>query len=548
MHLRIEQDRAVLAAQMSAALARVLPRLEGQRSWLKAGGLSVEPTEHNLSVLSEAFPSLEIERTTEPTAAEQEWDYGSPGTTLAYTPRTSPYDHQVAALEKARSCRHFALFMEQGTGKTKVAIDRAGELFCDGQITGVLVVAPKGVHRQWADSQIPTHCGVDHEAQSWPIKGDLPDSLKPGAGLKFLTINIDGIKTKAGKAIAHAFMAAHRGRVMMIVDESQTIKSHSSERWKAANELGRLASHRMILTGTPIAKDLTEEWAQFKWLDESIIGIRYITAFRNEYCIMGGFEGRQIIGHKNLERFRARVDPYSFRATKDDIGILPKAYDEWAFDLTEDQRRQMQDMKKLFLSQIASGEIATAQNGAVALLRLQQIANGFLADEDGKLHRLMAPKDNPRIQALMEFLEATEGKVVIWARFREDIKQIAEMLGEDCVTYYGSTSDKDRKTSIEAFLSPDGPRYFVSNPQAGGVGLNLQGACERAVYYSNSENSIDRWQSEDRIHRIGTSGHVIYTDLIAERSPDRKIINNIKRKKSVSDMALDEIKSIMEDI
>lgn len=547
MHLRIEQERAILAARMSAALARVLPRLEGRRSWLKAGGLSIEPTQHNLSVLADAFPALEIERTNSHTAATHEWDYGSSGTTLVYNPRTPPYDHQVAALERARQRRHFALFMEQGTGKTKVAIDRAGELFCEGSITGVLVVAPKGVHRQWADSQIPTHCGLDHEARFWPIKGDLPDELKPGAGLKFLTMNIDGIKTKDGKALAHAFLAAHGGRVMMIVDESQTIKSHKSQRWKAANELGRLASHRMILTGTPIAKDLTEEWAQLKWLDESIIGIRYITAFRNEYCIMGGFEGKQIIGHKNLERFRARVDPYSFRATKDDIGILPKAYDEWTFDLTQQQIKTMREMKKMFIAQIESGEIATAQNGAVALLRLQQIANGFLVDEDENLRRLVPPEKNPRILALQEHLEATEGKVVIWARFREDITQIAQVLGDDCVTYYGATNDKDRKTAIDAFLSPEGARYFVSNPQAGGVGLNLQGACERAVYYSNSENSIDRWQSEDRIHRIGTEGNVVYTDLIAERSPDRKIINNIKRKKSVSDMALNEIKQIMED-
>ena len=544
MLMTIEGDKATLHTRMTPKIMMVLPRLEGRRKWLKGGGLRLEATAHNVEVLKDSRIDLEVSNP----ADEQGELFDSTAGFAPYEMKTTPYAHQTEALAHCTSQKNFALFMEQGTGKTKVAIDRAGGLFAEGRITGVLVVAPKGVHRQWVDSQLPTHSGTEFTAATWPLK-ELPKELHPGSGLKWLSVNIDGIKTLKGELMCAQFIEAHKGRVMMIVDESHAIKNAKSKRWKASNELGRCCSHRMALTGTPIAKDLTEEWAQFKWLDEKIIGIRYITAFRNEYCIMGGFEGRAIVGHKNVERLQDKVGPYSFRATKDDIGILPKAYDKWKFDLSAEQKKMMKSMKKELIALIDNGEISTAQNAAVAIMRIQQIANGFLMDDDKNINRLFPAGKNPRIIALKECLEATEGKVVIWARFIEDINQIKALLGDECVTYYGATSDKDRTAAIESFLSeePDSPKYFVSNPAAGGVGLNLQGQCRRAIYYSNSDNSIERWQSEDRIHRIGVTGGVVYTDIVAVGSTDAKILNNLRAKKAVSAMALGDIRSWLEE-
>ena len=137
----------------------------------------------------------------------------------------------------------------------------------------------------------------------------------------------------------------------------------------------------------------------------------------------------------------------------------------------------------------------------------------------------------------------------MWARFIRDIESIKAVLKDDCVTYYGATSDKDRALAIEQFLSEEegSPRYFISNPAAGGMGLNLQGQCRRAIYYSNSDNSIERWQSEDRIHRIGVQGGVVYTDLIAVGSTDAKMLNSLRHKKAISDMALGDIRAWMEE-
>lgn len=465
-----------------------------------------------------------------------------------YTQKTASFPHQAEALARISDKPHFALFMEQGTGKTKVAIDHAGRLFDEGKISGMLILAPKGVHRQWIDSQFAAHCGAEYRAQIWPniLRKRRSDDWNK---LDVLAMNIDSVKTKAGAELAQAFVERqHNGRVLMIVDESHQIKNKSTARWKAAFALGIRCSHRLILTGTPIAQNLMDEWAQFYWLDYKIINIRYMTAFRNEYCIMGGFEGRQIVGTRNLDRFKRLVAPYHYRITKDQLGILPKTYSRWVFDQTPEQIIMIRGLKKTLLAKMESGLQMTAANVAVAMIRIQQISSGFFVDDERNETAPLfeRPEDNPRMRALMEYAEATTGPIVVWCRFVAEIKMIAKHFGDQAVAYYGGTSTKDRSLVIEEFLGGSS-RFFVSNPAAGGTGLNLQGACRNAVYFSHSDSLIDRLQSEDRIHRIGTTGTTVFTDLIAQKSFDDRIRKNVASKRTFSDMAMSELKEILTD-
>lgn len=453
-----------------------------------------------------------------------------------YVSASNPYAHQTRALEKARKAKSFALFMEQGTGKTKVAIDRCGELFFENQLTGVLVVTKKGVHAQW-EGEIKSHlgAGVPRLVAVWNGKPVLwPTNGVPR--LEFLCINIDALPTEKGQDEVQKFIARHKGRLMIIVDESHIIKNYRAIRTKAIKNLAPYANYRMILTGTPIAKDLTDEWSQFGFLNQQILGIRFVGAFRNEYCVMGGFENRQVIGTRNLDRFKALVEPYSFRVTKEsDLDLPPKVYAQVPFEMNAAQRAAFKELKNTLMTEINGGTI-TAANAAVMVLRLQQITcgHGFAGD-------------NPRLDALAEIIMQRPGKCVIWARFQEDIRQIKCLLGDKCVTYFGETNSEDRIKAVELFLDKDsGVDYFVSNQSCGGTGLNLQGECRTAIYYSNSFNAIDRWQSEDRIHRIGTTKTVTYFDLICTGSPDRKILANLKAKKTLSNMVLSDIKELLQ--
>lgn len=551
MKISINGDRATLHTNPTPRLLAILPRLEGHRAWLKAGGLAITASGHNLEVLSEAFPDATQEAHGD-IHLESHFDLPTRG--AAYRPKTVPYPHQIRALEKARTKKGFALFKEQGTGKTWVAISRAGELWARGKITGVLILSKKGVHRQWIASQIPEHFGAGWSGKFWQGAKwvEVEGSPDPAGELHFAAINFDGAKSPKGKKACLEFIALHKGRCLLIGDETQEIKNASSARHKAAAELAKATQtpYRLALTGTPIAKDLTDEWAQLKWLDDKILGMRYATSFRAEYCIMGGFEGRAVVGHRNIERFRERVDPFTFRATKDELGILPKSYRRWQFNLSKNQKKAIKGLKQDLRHQIETGEVASASTAAVALIKIQQASNGFLVSDEGDFIRLDPPKKSPRISALMEVLDSYEGKTIVWARFRKDIKMIAEALSESSISfveYHGGTSDKDRTLAVDDFILEGGARIFLANPQAGGTGLNLQGLCRHAVYYSNSFNAIDRWQSEDRIHRIGTVGTVSYTDIVCKGAVDALLLNNLKRKKGISDLALEDINAIIEE-
>jgi SNF2 family DNA or RNA helicase len=343
--------------------------------------------------------------------------------------------------------------------------------------------------------------------------------------------------------------------LLIICDESQEIKNYRSNRWEAVQRLAPYSSHRALATGTPIAKDLQDEWAQLRWLDESIIGIRYVTTFRSHYCVMGGFENKQVIGHQNLDKFKALTAPYVFRATKEEIGILPKRYNTWGYDLTAAQKKAIREIKRDLESELDSGQIVSVANATVALGKIQQIASGFSLQEDGEAIQIIPETSNPKLAAMCDWLSSTwvEGerfpKAIIWTHFREEAEQVAQRLAREGRSFVRDRgSDAQRAEAVRSFLDPEGAEIFEANPQSAGTGLNLQGLCSRALYYSNSFRAIDRWQSEDRIHRIGTKSNVIYTDLIAPGSLDAYILRNLRQKKGLSDLVLGDIRDLLRDM
>jgi hypothetical protein len=542
--LIVEETKALLESKPTAALMAVVSQLEGRRSWLKAGGLQFEPSQRNVEIITGLRDVVLEDRRASAAVAPggaDELDWGL----VPYTPLTSPLEHQTRALTKVSPLPFFALFMEQGTGKTWVVLHRAGELYANGIITGMIVVTKKGVHRQWIMSEFPKHFSLPFSGHYSPFK-TMPTF---GPGLQIISFNYDGLKTPKQLAIALEFAETHKGKLLVVGDESQEIKNAQSARHKAMEELKPFSSHRAITTGTPIAKDLTDEWAQLRWLNEKIIGIKYLSTFRASYCVMGGFEMRAVVGTKNVDDFKARTDPHLFRATKEELGILPKQYGEWVFNLTKYQVELMRELKNELMLELESGAVVDINGAAQYLIKAQQIASGFIKDSDeGQVHRLMPVSENPRAQNMLEWVQAGEGKFVIWHKFIEDRAIIEEVLREakvDFVTYTGS--DAARSAAVDSFMDPAGAQGFLANPQSGGTGLNLQGLCNRNLYYTNDWRAIDRWQSEDRTHRIGTIGVVTYTDLIAKFSPDRRIMNNLRKKKSISDLILDDIQSIFDD-
>lgn len=548
MKVVITGNSATLHGPFPISFVATISLLSGKKDWRSSTVIVFEALPNNLKRLQNC--GHEIEFVDESGVLADLADFENQPTQVGqipvvqtnYKPKLPLREYQQNAVNLSAERKAYAYLLEIGLGKSAIAITNFGMLCLANKVTGVLIVAPLGVHSQWVNEQIPEHLdsNIIYDAQIW--KGTIP-KFKQNVQLQILSLNTDAMRTKSGFKAASDFLKAHDGKSIMLIDESQSIKTLSAQRTKAALQLGSMATYRRILSGTPISKHVGDLFSQFKFLDERILGHKYFTSFRSHFLIMGGWEGKQIVGQKNIEELYSLISRHSFRLTKSEaLDLPPKIYVRRPYQMSEVTAQHYNSLKNNFLTMIDNGEIVDVQNAITALLRLQQILSGFLPREDGSFDTF----SNERIEHMMEIIEQSEGQAIIWARFTQDLLRIKEALdkehGKDsAVLYYGDNA-KTRDESVALFSNKQA-RFFVANTAAGSAGLNLQkSGCQTVIYYSNNYNYVQREQSEGRNHRMGTQGAVTYFDLCAEKSIDSKILKNLQSKKNIADLSLDEIR------
>jgi SNF2 family DNA or RNA helicase len=471
---------------------------------------------------------------------------------MNYKFKTKPYAHQIKALEKSWNKIAYAYFMEMGTGKSKVLVDNIAMLYDNGNINGALIIAPKGVYRNWYSSEIPIHLAshIQHKMVLWTASTskakdkEYQQLFKSDYDLHILVMNVEAFSTKKGIDFAAKFLRTHK--TIMAVDESTTIKTPTAKRTKAIVALGKNAIYRRILTGSPITKSPLDLYTQCEFLDEDLLGHGSFYSFRNRYAIMidRNFGGRrvQIVGgYKRLDELTDILNVFSYRVLKEDCLDLPeKIYIKREIELTEEQKMAYSTMKSAALAQL-NGKLATAPHVLTQMMRLHQITCGHLKTDEGDITEL---KSN-RLSELMDVLDEVEGKAIIWANYIYDIEHIVTELkkkyGDDSVVqYYGAVPSEQRQTNIEKFQDPKSNyRFFVGNPQTGGYGITLTCA-NTVIYYSNGYDLEKRLQSEDRAHRIGQKKSVTYVDLIAAKTVDEKIVKALRSKINIASTILGE--------
>jgi len=559
-------DHVLIAPEYRGQLLRVIPMLEGYRKYLSNGWTKIEATGRNLHHLSEygvTLPERHEDGDNESLSTHPTRPTFNPpqrrSLPTGEVKEIRDFEHQREAKEKFYDLKGpsgayvFALFADMGTGKTKVAIDLINRYYCDGVIDAVLVLAKNGVHQQWVEdvedddgtinvAPVRFYTQDDLEIISDYWRGSGRRKLNPalftsGKELRWLTMNFEAMGFKSGQDAVAKFVKAHKGRVALIGDETHYWKSSNAKRTKAVYRIRNNFRVRGIMTGTPIAKDATDEWSQLKIMDEDILGIRYMTSFRSEYCVMGGFENRHVIGHKNIEQFKEKVAPYTFRVKKEDCLDLPeKQYRRSSFVMSPEQRRVIKEFKATNTFVMPSGEEVFIESPGAVMSKIQEISNGYFrstkTDE-------IAIFDNPRIDALKSILEGSDEKAIVWVRYHPDIEILEKEFGPLAVSYHGKMNAQDKSASVRRFIDDPDVRYFVATDAAAEGIDGIQKSCSLAIYYSNSFNSVKRWQSEDRIHRIGMQGTAVYWDLIAKGSIDANVLRALRDKKSISDLILD---------
>ena len=547
----ISDGTASINGKLPSGSLSVISSLSGRKQWRGTLGVKFEASLGNIEILSKAnlgFRFVDGDGSLKKMLARAKGVNALTAKQIAkgntYKPAKKLMDYQERELDRGWAREAFAYLWEMGLGKSCVTCANIGRLWTADAIDAVLIIAPNGVHEQWAEEQLPEHLSknIKVDVQVWGRKG-FKIARKPGK-LHIMTINIEAIRSERGSRAVGEFLNTHHN-IYCTVDESHRIKTFGVQQTKAAIAIGKRCKFRRILTGTPLAKSVEDFFSQFYFLDPAIIGLQYLTAFRNRYCIMGGFEGRQVVGHKNLEDFYRKIEPHSSRLTKDEVlSLPPKHYVVHEYAMGDRTTKHYKELKRDFITMLASGEIATVTNAASGLVRLQQIVCGYLPTEDA-----VEEISKERIDVLLDVVEQRSGPIVIWSRFREDVRRVSEALAKkygakQVVTYFGGTKKSERSDNVKAFLSGKS-RFFVGNAAAGGTGLNLQGKCETTIYYSNDFSALSRWQSEDRVHRIGMGKSMTYIDIVARGTMDRLILANLRRKKDLSSLTLDEIRKAL---
>ena len=470
---------------------------------------------------------------------------------MNYKFKTRPYAHQLKALEMSWKKEVFAYFMEMGTGKSKVLLDNIAMLYDRGKINGALIVAPKGVYKNWLESEIPEHLveHIQNKTVLWQAlinkkqQAKLDTLFKPEVDLHILIMNVEAFSTKKGLDFAAKFLSCHDA--LVAIDESTTIKNPGAQRTKNILRLSKLSKYRRILTGSPVTKSPLDLYTQCFFLDPWLLDHDSYYTFRTRYALMktANFNGRSVqlvVGYKNLAELSEKLKPFSYRVLKDDcLDLPPKTFMKRIIQLSPEQKRVYTQMKSMALAELNS-KMLTTFNAVTQIMRLQQITCGHFKADDDSIQEIK----NNRITELMNVLEEVEGKAVIWAHWRHDIATIVREIEKEypgsVMTYYGDTTPEDRQKAIREMQDPESKiRFLVGTPQTGGYGITLTGA-STMIYYSNGYDLEKRQQSEARIDRISQKKPMTYIDILAEDTVDEKIVKALRKKVNIATQVMGE--------
>lgn len=472
--------------------------------------------------------------------------------------KTKPFDHQLAEYNENKDRAAWGLLWEPGVGKTWPVLNQAAHLEATGKITGLMVLAPNGVHRNWVVDQIPQHLPDELQERTavhlwqtskastkWHAAAAAGVLAHPGFAIACLSY--DAVMTKPGKDFWKAFLDSRE--CMYVLDESPRIKTPGSKRSMRITGSSKAANYRRILTGTIVDDKPFDVYNQIRFLNPAAwhdIGCKDFTAFKNTFGVWkkqqasdgkGGMrEFPVLVTYRNLELLQKIVAEHGSRLLKSEVlDLPPKLYSKRYFEMTPAQRRAYKDLQARHYTILDSGDMLSTDLAITRILRLQQVTSGYLpSDDDDSLTPL--GDRNPRVELLVECVKEAGHQVIVWAKYQQDITSILAALGDakiSAVRYDGQCNETQMGEAVDSFKRGDA-QVFVGNPKKGSEGLTLINA-KTMIYFNNGYRLSERTQSEDRFHRIGQDQPVHIIDLAAVDTVDTAIIDVLRKKQELAD-------------
>lgn len=457
---------------------------------------------------------------------------------MSYQEKSESLKHQHTIFIEHGEDPALAVFNDQGTGKSKTYIDRVAQAYEQGRVDALLLVAPKGVERNFAVKEMPKHWPdripykvfiySTKQAKNKSAAIERKDIMSYKDGIAIVCISYHAFVTDQGKKFVKEFLT--KRKVAYILDESHFIKSPGAVRTKTIVASGNYAEFKTIGTGTPMgAEGPMDVYSQIKFLDgefwkrHGIPDFMCFKAYFADWLALNGWN--KLIRYKNLDKLSEWLKEISVRVLKADVlpDLPPKLHSRHYIELPVEHRRAYNQLQTDLRLELQSGEEVEIKTKLVMLRKLLQVSSGYIKNTlTGEHHPIN--DEWPRIDACMDWCDASNTQGIIWTRFRHDADLIQARLGLDRVARYdGAIDDEGRAANLEAFQRGD-KQFFMSNPKVGGTGLTLTEAA-RQWHHGVDVDPVALKQAQDRSHRIGQHNAVHYTYCIAQDTCDEIIID-----------------------
>ena len=248
--------------------------------------------------------------------------------------------------------------MEMGTGKSKVLLDNIGMLYLAGQIKFALMIAPKGVYRNWVAKEIPEHMSDDvpHRVIRWvstPNKkqqAEMRSVKDPFDGLTIFVMNVESFSTARARLPESGWLV----RLVEMDDCRRRINHHQepkAKRTKALMKIARAFKYKRLLTGSPITKSPMDIYSQCEFLRPGLLGHDSYYSFQYRYAVvqrktMGSHSFQQIVGYKNLDELTDKIDSSAIVYSKRLFGSTRKDLHGRYVEMTNEQREMYNSIKQ----------------------------------------------------------------------------------------------------------------------------------------------------------------------------------------------------------
>jgi len=319
-----------------------------------------------------------------------------------------------------------------------------------------------------------------------------------------------------------------------IWDEGARLKSAKGKASIWASRMAKVVPWRISMTGTPFPHSPLDGYGVCRAVDSKVFGGSFVS-YRSRYAIMGGFEGRQVVGWRDLDDLNSRFYSIAIRKTKEECLDLPDfQHIIVPIRLAGRSLKLYRDLENDFVAQVRSGVI-TASNALVRMLRLQQMTSGYCCIDE-VIERIGEEKQ----KALADLLEdvGPDEPFVVFCRFRHDLREI-ERIATECGRQYHEVSGSRKE--LDDWNAAKAGAVLGVQTASGGLGIDLTKA-RYCCYYSQVLSLGDYEQSLARVHRPGQTRTVTYHHLIATGTVDEKIHLALRERKSVIEEVLRQAK------